>query len=65
MPSALRVRCVQMRDAHGVGPVAMDLGVDAPLQRNQTRRMLDDGAVDVEDKDVFGRTVVFSVLRRG
>src|SRR5204863_7028477 len=47
------VRRMQMGDAHGVWPVAVDLRVDAPFERNQSARMPDDGAIDVEDKDIL------------
>jgi len=36
------------------GPVAMDLSVDPPFERNEPARMLDDGAVDVVDEDLLG-----------
>src|SRR5215218_537809 len=52
-PQGSRMRRMQMRDAHRIGPVAMDLGVDAPLQRNEPARMLDDGAVEIEDENIF------------
>ncbi len=47
------VRRVQMAHAHGVGPVAVNLRVDAPFQRNQTARMLDNGAVDIVDENLL------------
>ena len=33
------VRRVQMHNAHGIGPIAMDLGVNAPFQRDQSAGM--------------------------
>src|SRR5262249_29165605 len=35
------------------GPVAVNLRVNAPLQRDQSAWMLDDGAVDVVDEHVL------------
>src|SRR5262245_60529048 len=48
-----RVGRMQVHHAHGVGTIAMDLGVDTPLQRNQSAGMLDDGAVDIVDEDLL------------
>ena len=48
-----RMQRMKMRDAHSVGPVAVDLRVDAPFERDQSARMLDDRAVDVEHEDVL------------
>jgi hypothetical protein len=44
---------VQVTDAHDLGPVAMNLRVNAPLKRDQTtRRMVNDRTVDVEEEYV-------------
>src|SRR5215213_7216629 len=64
-PQGSRMRRMQMRDAHRIGPVAMDLGVNAPLQWNEPARMLDDGAINIEYENVSGRTVLLSVLAPG
>ena len=59
------MRRVQMAHAHGIGPVAMDLRVNAPFQRDQAAGMLDDGAVDIVGENLLRRTVVLSVLAPG
>ncbi len=48
-----RMRRVQVADTHRIGPVAMDLGVDAPFQRDQAAGVLDNGAVNVVDENLF------------
>src|SRR3954469_10138691 len=48
------MRRVQVRNAHCVWPVAVDLRVNAPLQGNQPTWMLNDSAFDVVDEDIFG-----------
>jgi hypothetical protein len=44
---------VQVHHTHRVRPVAMNLGMDPPFQRDQSARMLDDRAIDVIGKDLF------------
>ena len=48
------VRRVQMTYTHRVRAVAVNPGVDAPLQRNQAAGMLNDRAVDVVDENLLG-----------
>jgi hypothetical protein len=48
-----RMRRVQMADTHRIRPVAMNLGVDAPFQRDQAAGMFDDCAVDVVDENLL------------
>src|SRR5215213_7833530 len=64
-PQGSRMRRMQMRDAHRIGPVAMDLRVDAPLQR-----MSPPGCSmivpSISNTKMFsGRTVLLSVLAPG
>jgi hypothetical protein len=44
---------MQVTDAHDLGPVAMNLRVNAPLKRDQTTRMFNDRTIDVEKEYVF------------
>src|SRR5262245_64779347 len=48
-----RVRRVKVANAHRVGPVAVDLRVNAPFERDEAAGMLDDGAVDVVDENML------------
>ena len=44
---------MQMANTHRIGPVAMDLRMDPPFQRNQPAGMLDDRPVNIVEKNIL------------
>jgi hypothetical protein len=47
-----RVPRMQVGDAHALGSVAVNAGVDAPFQRNGAAGMMKDVAVEIEHEDI-------------